>query len=431
MPLYTLTMRDAHGVESKILYSTEDGTLTDEHGVNLLPEPEVEGKYSAVNPISPSNPGKKTSTVKKLKIQLGLKCNYSCSYCSQASHIGEVVQTNTEDAREFLRSLEWISDAPEHVEFWGGEPFVYWPKLKVLVPELRKRWPDTRFSTVSNGSLLDDEKIEWLDLYGFEIAVSHDGPGQPTRGPDPLDDPEMAATWKKAWAVLGGQGRMSFNAVITPTNYNVTEIVQFFRDRIADDVRVGFEGVVNVHEDGAVSSFNEDTFLAMQRAIVESFYTGSAERNKTFVPEAQRFLEQMRKRQPIETLGQGCGMDRPDYLAVDLMGNVLTCQNVGGSVHTVGHTSKLDDVKLNTSTHFSHREECRHCPVIHLCAGSCMFLEGEEWYQTCQNEYHYNMAILTGIMLWFTGKQLVAIDGDIRRPKPPRKKFPYAVTVKM
>jgi len=60
-----------------------------------------------------------------------------------------------------------------------------------------------------------------------------------------------------------------------------------------------------------------------------------------------------------------------------------------------------------------------------------MFLEGEEWYQTCQNEYHYNMAILTGIMLWFTGKQLVAIDGDIRRPKPPRKKFPYAVTVKM
>jgi radical SAM protein with 4Fe4S-binding SPASM domain len=43
----------------------------------------------------------------------------------------------------------------------------------------------------------------------------------------------------------------------------------------------------------------------------------------------------------------------------------------------LGHVSDLENVKLNTATHWSDRKECPKCPVIHICKGACFFLSGE------------------------------------------------------
>lgn len=50
--------------------------------------------------------------------------------------------------------------------------------------------------------------------------------------------------------------------------------------------------------------------------------SGSAKRIDEFYASIQR-------RRPIEALGQKCGMDREDTIAVDLRDNVMTCQNAG------------------------------------------------------------------------------------------------------
>ena len=78
----------------------------------------------------------------------------------------------------------------------------------------------------------------------------------------------------------------------------------------------------------------------------------------------------------------------------DLRGNVLTCQNVSavstapnGKQHMIGHVSKLDKVKLQTSTHWSKRKECVDCPVLQACKGACMYLQGHLWDNACDNAY--------------------------------------------
>jgi hypothetical protein len=38
---------------------------------------------SKIFPISPQNPGTKTISLKKIKVQMGFACNYTCTYCSQ------------------------------------------------------------------------------------------------------------------------------------------------------------------------------------------------------------------------------------------------------------------------------------------------------------------------------------------------------------
>jgi uncharacterized protein len=119
-------------------------------------------------------------------------------------------------------------------------------------------------------------------------------------------------------------------------------------------------------------------------------------------------------------------MDRADNISVDLKGNALTCHNVGGDKHIIGHVSDFENIKLDTSTHFSHFECCNNCPVVTLCRGGCMYLEGSEWYETCENEYHYNMGLLAVAIYTLTGRKLVGIEGKIVRPKKPNL-FPIKV----
>jgi uncharacterized protein len=68
---------------------------------------------------------------------------------------------------------------------------------------------------------------------------------------------------------------------------------------------------------------------------------------------------------PIEALGQKCGMDREDTIAVDLRGNVMTCQNTGAKgVHRIGHVSDFEAVALGTATHFAFRMNACHAPLF-------------------------------------------------------------------
>ncbi len=109
-------------------------------------------------------------------------------------------------------------------------------------------------------------------------------------------------------------------------------------------------------------------------------------------------------------------MDSPDAIAVDLRGNVMTCQNTGAKgAHKIGHVADFDAIALDTATHFAFRAECMSCPVVQLCKGSCMFLEGEFFTQSCANEFAFNMGIMMAAVWLLTGMVVVgvnAIDND-------------------
>ena len=103
-------------------------------------------------------------------------------------------------------------------------------------------------------------------------------------------------------------------------------------------------------------------------------------------------------------------MQSPDAIAVDLLGNVMTCQNTGAKgVHKIGHVADFDAIALDTATHFAFREECMDCPVVQLCKGSCMFLEGEFFKQSCANEFAFNFGVMMAAVWHLTGMAVVQI----------------------
>lgn len=380
---------------SELLY--EDGTPVFEH------EPPTE-PFAPVHRVSPDDPGRKSRSPDTLKIQLGLGCNYGCSYCSQASQVGAATLSKTADVQSFLRDLDvWLERPPRHIEFWGGEPLLYFAKLRALVPELDRRFPEAGFSMISNGSLLDEEIAEFILDWDIEIAISHDGPGQHIRGLDPFDDSDCLRWIRHLWSALGPRHRMTFNAVLTPGNSDPVAIRQWFVERIGDpNVAVSLEGVVSTYDAktrNGIGSWTEEQYAQMHEDIVAAFESGEAFDIPALRDRAIDFIESLKTRRPSLALGQKCGMDRSDQLAVDLKSNVLTCQNVGAkSQHRIGSALAMDSVALNTSSHWSHRRECNMCPVLQMCRGSCMYITDCDFAQSCESEYAFNLAVLSGIL---------------------------------
>jgi uncharacterized protein len=431
-PRYTLHCVDQEGTQVTLLYSPHESTLTDSAGAPFLSD-SAPAAFRTAPRVAPDTPGHKSAAPHTLKIQLGMRCNYQCSYCNQAAEIDAGAVTRTADAEAFLERLDgWLHGAPSRIEFWGGEPFLYFAKLQRLVPALRARFPEAELSLVTNGSLLDESILAFIEEHDLFVAVSHDGPGQHLRGPDPFEDPRRAHWLQEFWRRRGGaRKRAAFNFVLTPANADIGATRRWLAERVGDpDLLVDLEGVIAVYDERTLAGpgrWTEADYAHLRAGMEAAFASGEAFLVRDIASRARDFIASLRDRRPSSALGQKCGMDEPDRLAVDLKGNVMTCQNTGAEGrHRIGHVEALDDVKLDTATHWSHRETCTHCPVLQLCRGSCMYLQGELFAQSCENEYRFNLAVLAGVLHRLTGLTLQSIGGDIRRPKA-RRTIPLAV----
>ena len=117
------------------ILSREDGTVYE--FTNLQEQIQEQARVFDKN-----NPLSKSREINHLKIQLGLSCNYSCEYCSQ-KFVERAPETSKKDIDAFLTKLDNLEFNEERglkVEFWGGEPLVYWKTMKPLAEAIREKF---------------------------------------------------------------------------------------------------------------------------------------------------------------------------------------------------------------------------------------------------------------------------------------------------
>ena len=428
MAKFSIVGMNKKGQPKKFIYDNSTSELTYEDGrpVYVAPLETVDyGDWEAAFTVSKDTPANKSSEeISILKIVLGLSCNYSCEYCSQR-FVPHAEETTQQDIEPFLRKIEHLAE-PKILEFWGGEPLVYWKTLKPIAETLRLRWPNTQFHMITNGSLLDFEKNEWLDSLDFSISISHDGPGQPVRGPDPFEVPEQRAAIMDLYHRLRPKARISINAMINRKNKSRSDIQDWIIDATGDQqVAIGEGGFVDAYDEGGLeNSLLPEEFLSFRWDAFQDIRQGNS---KNFVLSKNRiteWLNSVANKRPSYVLGQKCGMDRPDSISVNLQGEVQTCQNIStaatapnGEKHKIGDITDLENVKLNTATHWTHRTDCNSCPVLQVCKGSCMFLEGELWEKSCDNAYSDHIPFFAAAFEMMTGYFPVYIDGEFREDR--------------
>ncbi len=426
---FTLTLNGRNGFQRDALYDPTDSSLvwTDTGEPLALPAvfPRQDRNWQPFWHVHhPTNPGGKSRDIRHLKLQLGLKCNYACQYCSQA-HQPHDLDGHPSDVGPFMDQLQgWFAGGTDgrgsgvKIEFWGGEPFVYWKLLKPLGEAVHARYPAAELSIVTNGSLLDDEKLAWVEALDIGIGLSHDGPAQAHRGPDPLDDQETLSNIKRWVSRRMPINRMSFNTVLHRHNDSLKAVRMFFADRLdlpVQAVVLATEEIMLPYDtSGLALSLGGHDHARYRHRLFWELATGSAMAVGTLRDKVDEFLRAQAERRPLASLGQKCGMDREDSIAVDMKGNVTTCQNMSALTnHKVGHVEQFDEIRLDTAYHFSTRSECPRCPVVQLCKGACLFLEGQFWTSACDNAFTHNLAVLAGAIYYQTqGLILTRITAD-------------------
>lgn len=415
-------------------YDNLTSEVFDKNGklVNIKPV-SVKTAFKIPKKVSVDTPVGKSDKIRTLKIQLGLSCNFSCEYCSQR-FVPNIEHANTKYLNLFIKNLDnWIKQPPQKIEFWGGEPFVYWKVLKPLAESLREKYPNVKFSVITNGSMITDEIIDWLYDMGFSMAVSHDGPGQNVRGPDPFEDPIQRKILFKLFNRFLPEGRISINSMVHRENMDREKIQKYFEDlfnlKETDHFKIGEGGFIDVYDEGGKKNVPQSAseHVAHRRTTLKVLRDGSIHRFMVADNRIKAWLDSWGNYIEADTLGQKCGMDDEGNVAVDLQGNVLTCQNVtavskapNGKSHKIGHVNQFDKIKLNTATHFSFRENCMKCPVLQVCKGSCMFLQDEYFKLSCDAAYSDHIPFFAIAFEAATGAmpfKITAVDSEYKLPE--------------
>lgn len=430
---YRLTM-EAKGTRRVLLYKPHYSTMywedtgepIDVRSMGFMPEHRT---FESVIAISHAEPGiKLKGKLKTIKIQVGLNCNLACKYCNQASQ-SHAVQGNMDDARAFIRNLgKWFDGGPKkdgtgiRFELWGGEPFVYPKQVHYLASVLRSLYPQATLLIITNGTMLTDEIIEWLDKLRINVGISHDGPAyDQQRGPDPLVDPAKRALILKLYNRLAPFGRISFNVVLTRINMSLAACRADIAQKLGVPLmepHIETEEILQPYDESglAMSPQNAAEHQQLTETVFWEAVTHKTIDIQMIRGKCEDFASSLAFARPSMAVGQKCGMDSADVIAVSLKGDVLTCQNTAAdSRHKIGTVDDFDAIALDTSTHFSKRVECVQCPVVQICKGACMYNEGVYWERGCDNAYSYYKAILATALFYMTRMVLESIEGPVIR----------------
>ncbi len=178
---------DAASRKNKVL-ETFSGTYREDELLELLEE--VESLVEAGQLFSPDIYEdyidafqNRETVVKALCIHITHDCNLSCKYCfaQEGEYHGQRALMSYEVGKQALDFLVAHSGSRINLEvdFFGGEPLMNWEVVKQLVAYGRSleepHHKKFRFTLTTNGVLLDDEVMEFVNREMSNVVLSIDG----------------------------------------------------------------------------------------------------------------------------------------------------------------------------------------------------------------------------------------------------------------
>ena len=124
-----------------------------------------------------------SNVIKALCLHIAHTCNLNCSYCfaSQGKYHGDRALMTFEVGKQAFDFLIANSGTRKNLEvdFFGGEPLMYFEVLKQLVAYARsiekEKGKNFRFTLTTNGVLLDDDVTDFLNREMNNVVLSLDG----------------------------------------------------------------------------------------------------------------------------------------------------------------------------------------------------------------------------------------------------------------
>lgn len=323
-----------------------------------------------------------------IKIMLGYACNYTCDYCFQ-KHL-KIEKRSKEELDNLIAVLKNSITVDTMVQFWGGEPLLYFEDIKYIVQNTSL----ASFSIVTNGSLFTDEIIDFFIKYNFSIGISHDGPRQDVRSKtDFLNSPEHIRLIDRLKQNNIG---FSFNSTLSGENFNKGDIVEYFQQKTKyEDVRIGEGMFVRCGSKEIYNSMKlKDTSDIDYRLQFINDFTkeDTVDRYNQVIGKLHKFIDSSSSESISEI--NPCNACSSKTMIVDTKLNLFSCQNFGNTA-AIGKLTKDGPIesRVPSSSYRDINPKCQKCPVIHICGMGCPLSSDEELELNCSMYFNESVSL--------------------------------------
>jgi len=253
-------------------------------------------------------------------------CNLRCAYCCRSRASPATMAWPTVEAgiaRLWASPLRGL-----RVIITGGEPLLEFGLVQRLIGHLRATKPPGRHVSINlltNGMLLDEERIEFLARHRVTVQISIDGaePAQRLRGTRTI--PVLDALEARLREHHRAWFRQSVRAAMTL----VPRTIPFLADSVEHLIRRGFTTIGISAAKGDVPGWDKDLVPVLDDQFAQMYGSSLARYRRSGDVPVSNFRRHSSAGQPIAAAW--CGVASGHMAALDVDGQVYGCPFALGS----------------------------------------------------------------------------------------------------
>lgn len=212
-----------------------------------------------------------------ITLQMTQQCNFRCEYCPYSGGYVNREHSNKKMSLSIaFKGIDFIINHSKNsksiaIGFYGGEPLIEFKAIKKCIEYAEKKAEGkiVHFTMTTNGSLLNDEIIEFLSEHNVNLIISLDGPEEIQNIHRKLAINNKGSFEKVIKNIINLKERypdffakIKFNSVIDPQN-SFSVIDDFFNnDELVKDIPV-------------TASIVSENYSKSEITVPESFYSKS------------------------------------------------------------------------------------------------------------------------------------------------------------
>ena len=326
---------------------------------------------------------KRKTVVKALCLHIAHDCNLACKYCfaEEGEYHGRRALMSFEVGKKALDFLIENSGNRRNLEvdFFGGEPLMNWEVVKQLVEYGRSKEKEHnknfRFTLTTNGVLLNDEIMEFLNKEMSNVVLSLDGRKEVNDMMRPFRNGkgsyDMIVPKFQKFAQKRGQKDYYIRGTFTRNNLDFSKDVIEFAD--LGFKQMSIEPVVASEEESYAIQKEDIPKICEEYDKLAKEYIKRKKEGRGF--EFFHFMIDLEQGPCVAKRLSGCGSGT-EYLAVTPWGDLYPChQFVGEEEFLLGNveegitnTNMRDEFKL---CNVYAKEKCKDCFARFYCSGGC------------------------------------------------------------